>query len=121
MLLLLLLLSATHHGVFSLLCVLLAHMSVPLSACHAMQAVGKVPLDVNKMNIDAMSISGHKIYGPKVKCHAPFGGTKQTPGPRLSLLFFFTRPSPHPCFRRTHESEGPCKTLLPATIPNCPY
>lgn len=28
------------------------------------QAVGKIPLDVNKMNIDLMSISGHKIYGP---------------------------------------------------------
>ncbi|KAB8338913.1 hypothetical protein FH972_021853 [Carpinus fangiana] len=31
----------------------------------AAQAVGKMPLDVNKMNIDLMSISGHKIYGPK--------------------------------------------------------
>jgi cysteine desulfurase len=29
------------------------------------QAVGKVPIDVNKDNIDLMSISGHKIYGPK--------------------------------------------------------
>ncbi|KAJ0181895.1 hypothetical protein K1T71_002617 [Dendrolimus kikuchii] len=31
----------------------------------AAQAIGKVPLNVNKMNIDLMSISGHKIYGPK--------------------------------------------------------
>ena len=28
------------------------------------QAFGKIPIDVNKANIDLMSISGHKIYGP---------------------------------------------------------
>ncbi|KAL1921705.1 uncharacterized protein VTP21DRAFT_10347 [Calcarisporiella thermophila] len=31
----------------------------------AAQALGKIPLDVNAMNIDLMSLSGHKIYGPK--------------------------------------------------------
>lgn len=31
----------------------------------AAQAVGKVPIDVNKSNISLMSISGHKLYGPK--------------------------------------------------------
>eukprot|EP01130_Rhizamoeba_saxonica_P016868 TRINITY_DN7882_c0_g2_i1.p1 TRINITY_DN7882_c0_g2~~TRINITY_DN7882_c0_g2_i1.p1 ORF type:complete len:474 (-),score=111.71 TRINITY_DN7882_c0_g2_i1:26-1447(-) len=31
----------------------------------AAQCIGKLPLDVNDMNIDLMSISGHKIYGPK--------------------------------------------------------
>jgi cysteine desulfurase len=31
----------------------------------AAQALGKIPLDVNAMNIDLMSLSSHKIYGPK--------------------------------------------------------
>ncbi|KAL3316744.1 cysteine desulfurase [Cichlidogyrus casuarinus] len=31
----------------------------------AAQAIGKIPIDVDKMNIDLMSVSGHKIYGPK--------------------------------------------------------
>lgn len=31
----------------------------------AAQMLGKLPVDVNDMNIDVMSISGHKIYGPK--------------------------------------------------------
>jgi cysteine desulfurase len=29
------------------------------------QAAGKIPVDVNSMNIDVLSLSGHKIYGPK--------------------------------------------------------
>lgn len=31
----------------------------------AVQAFTHVPIDVNEMNIDLMSVSGHKIYGPK--------------------------------------------------------
>jgi cysteine desulfurase len=29
------------------------------------QAVGKIPVNVNSMNIDVLSLSGHKLYGPK--------------------------------------------------------
>merc|ERR1712087_980151 len=31
----------------------------------AAQGVGKVPIDVKKNNISLLSISGHKMYGPK--------------------------------------------------------
>src|SRR4051794_32932970 len=31
----------------------------------ATQAVGKIPMDMNKMGIDLASISAHKMYGPK--------------------------------------------------------
>ena len=31
----------------------------------AVQAVGKIPVDVSKVNVDMLSISGHKIHAPK--------------------------------------------------------
>lgn len=31
----------------------------------AVQAAGNVPIDVKELNVDLMSMSSHKIYGPK--------------------------------------------------------
>jgi cysteine desulfurase len=64
----------------------------------AAQAFGKIPLDVNECNIDLMSISGHKIYGPtgigalfvrrkpRVKLKALINGGGQERGLRSGTL-----------------------------------
>jgi cysteine desulfurase len=33
--------------------------------CDAVQSVGKVPFDVDRANVDLVSLSAHKMYGPK--------------------------------------------------------
>lgn len=33
--------------------------------CDATQAAGKIDLSVDRLNVDLMSLSGHKVYGPK--------------------------------------------------------
>ena len=43
----------------------LCHEKGVLFHTDAVQAVGKVPVDVQADNIDVLSLSGHKLYGPK--------------------------------------------------------
>lgn len=43
----------------------IAHRSGVLFHTDAVQAVGKIPVDVRDLDIDFLTLSGHKIYGPK--------------------------------------------------------
>ena len=36
-----------------------------LVLCDAVQAAGKIPVDVSRLDVDLMALSAHKIYGPK--------------------------------------------------------
>ena len=42
-----------------------AHRAGALFHTDAVQAVGKIPVDVRAMDVDYLTLSGHKIYGPK--------------------------------------------------------
>lgn len=43
----------------------IANAAGALFHCDAAQGFGKIPINIDALNIDLMSISGHKIYGPK--------------------------------------------------------
>lgn len=43
----------------------ISHENNSLFHTDAVQAVGKIPVDVKDLDVDFLTISGHKIYGPK--------------------------------------------------------
>ncbi len=85
--------------------------STALIHCDAVQAFGKIPIRVKKLGVDLMSISSHKIHGPKgagalyinnaIKINSPVHGGGQENG-----ICSGTQSMPAIC-----GFEGACKAL----------
>jgi cysteine desulfurase len=64
----------------------IAHQIGAIVHCDAAQAVGKIPVNVEDLGADLLSISAHKLYGPKgVGALFIRGGIKRVP---IAPLFF---------------------------------
>ena len=58
----------------------MAHEAGALFHTDAVQAVGKIPIDLKSTEIDMLSLSGHKLHGPKgIGALYVRKGTKFTP------------------------------------------
>jgi cysteine desulfurase len=63
----------------------LCHERGVIFHCDATQAIGKVPVNIEKDHIDLLSMSGHKLYGPKGA--GVLYVRKKNPRVRLTPLF----------------------------------
>ena len=77
----------------------LCHQHEVLLHTDAAQALGKMSLDVKAMNVDLMSITGHKVYGP-MGC----GALYLTKKPRVKIKPLFS-------------GGGQEKSIRPGTLP----
>jgi cysteine desulfurase len=78
---------------------ILCHQYGVLLHTDSAQALGKIPLDVKAMNVDLMSITGHKAYGP-MGC----GALYLTKKPRIKIKPLFS-------------GGGQEKSIRPGTLP----